>query len=257
MNIKERISIYFTKLTKTDRKITSQLLIKPEILIEQSIQAAAVTLDVSPAAIMRVVKKLEYRGLAEFKLALEEISNEAEPEANPVKKRIISDVIDSYHHTLSVLEEVLDEEQLLRIGRWLSSYSRVRILGLGSSGLAAEQFVYSLLYQDEYVESITSRTKIYYLARAVTADTFLMIYTVSGNIEFYQDVLEQAQKKGAKVVLVTMNHDQALKKFADEVVLLPSNITNFSNKNGLIQLDNRYSFYVFSEILASYFESLD
>lgn len=255
MNIKERISIHFTRLTKTDRKITSQLLIKPEILIDQSIQAAAVALDVSPAAIMRVVKKLEYRGLAEFKLALEDINGQEELTDAPVKKQIISEVIDSYRQTLSVVEEILDEAQLQRIVQWLASYPRVRILGLGSSGLAAEQFVYSLLYQDEYVESITSRTKIYYLARAITADTFLMIYTVSGNIEFYQDILEQAQEKGAKVVLVTMNHDEILKQLADEVVLLPSNITNFSNKNGLIQLDNRYSFYIFSEILATYFES--
>ncbi|MBM7710048.1 MurR/RpiR family transcriptional regulator [Enterococcus lemanii] len=257
MNIKEKVSIHFTKLTKTDRKITSQLLIKPEILINQPIQAAAVTLDVSPAAIMRVVKKLEYRGLAEFKLALEEINGEEEIAETSAKKQIISEVIDSYRQTLNVVEEMLDEAQLQRIVQWLSSYPRVRILGLGSSGLAAEQFVYSLLYQDEYVESITSRTKIYYLARAVTPDTFLMIYTVSGNIEFYKDILEQAREKGAKVVLVTMNHDEVLRKLADEVVLLPSNITNFSNKNGLIQLDNRYSFYIFSEILATYFESVE
>ena len=201
MNIKEKVSIHFTKLTKTDRKITSQLLIKPEILINQPIQAAAVTLDVSPAAIMRVVKKLEYRGLAEFKLALEEINGEEEIAETSAKKQIISEVIDSYRQTLNVVEEMLDEAQLQRIVQWLSSYPRVRILGLGSS--------------------------------------------------------EQAREKEAKVVLVTMNHDEVLRKLTDEVVLLPSNITNFSNKNGLIQLDNRYSFYIFSEILATYFESVE
>jgi DNA-binding MurR/RpiR family transcriptional regulator len=249
------VSIYFTELTKTDRKITSQLLVRPDILIHQSIQAAAIDLGVSPAAIMRIVKKLKYRGLAEFKLSLEEIEHpEVENNVEP-RKRIIKEVIDSYHQVLPIVEKMLDEGQLKRIVGWLSSYSQVKVLGLGSSGLAAEQLVYSLLYQDEYIESVTSRTKMFYLSRALTSDYFLLIYSVSGNLSFYQEMFEKAKKVSAKVVLLTMNRDDNFKDLVDEVILLPSNYTNFSNKNGLRQLDNRFNFYIVSEIITAYYEA--
>ena len=252
MNIKERVSIHFTELTKTDRKIVSQLFTNPNILINQSIQKASEELEVSSAAIMRTVKKLDYRGLAEFKLALEEMNQE---EVTPVTTQsAMHSVVATYQQMLTILENTLDEQQIIRIARDLSTYARVKILGLGSSGLPAEQLVYSLLYQDEYVESVTSRTKIYYLSRSLTAETCLIVYSVSGNLDFYQELFEQAKQKQAKVILITMNREEHLQQFVDEVVLLPSNVTNFSDKNGLRQLDNRFVFYVFSEILATYFD---
>ena len=255
MNIKERVSIHFTELTKTDRKIVSQLFTNPNILINQSIQKAAEALEVSSAAIMRTVKKLDYRGLAEFKLALEEM-NQEEIIAVP-EKSTVSQVVDTYQQMLTLLERTLDEPQMIRIARDLAMYHQVKVLGLGSSGLSAEQLVYSLLYQDEYVESITSRTKIFYLARALTKEMYLVIYSVSGNLTFYQELFEKAKEQQSKVVLITMNRDEHLQQFVDEVVVLPSNLTNFSDKNGLRQLDNRFVFYVFSEILATYFDQIN
>lgn len=228
------------------------MLQNPNILINQSIQSAAIDLDVSTTAIMRIVKKLGYRGLAELKLALEEIS---EPTENKVThKKIISNIISDYQLTLNVMEEILNESQIKKVVKWLLASDQIKILGLGSSGLAAEQFVYSLLYQDEYVESITSRTKIYYLARALSSKMLLIVYSVSGNLEFYEELFENAKLKKAKIVLITMNQSDELKNLVDELVLLPSNYTDFSKKDGLRQLDNRYSFFVFSEILAAYYE---
>lgn len=74
-----------------------------------------------------------------------------------------------------------------------------RVLGIGSSGLAAEQFVYSLLYQDKYVEAITSRTKIFYLSRVLDQDTLLIIFTVSGNTDLYEEILSKPRKLGQRL----------------------------------------------------------
>ncbi|XHB95808.1 SIS domain-containing protein [Lactococcus garvieae] len=146
----------------------------------------------------------------------------------------------------------MSEEQLTRISKMIHETKTTRVLGIGSSGLAAEQFVYSLLYQDKYVEAITSRTKIFYLSRVLDQDTLLIIFTVSGNTDLYAEIFEQAKETGTKIVLITMNRNSKFKKLSTEVVLLPSNLTNFSETD-IYQLDNRFAFIVLSEILATYY----
>ncbi len=253
MSFKERVSIHYTELTKTDRKITGELMRKPEVLINRAIQEAAKDLEVSPSAIMRVVKKLRYRGLPDLKNSLENYKNEKTELVESTKEKILSEsIIDDYKERLNLISSCLSEKQLANIAQLIQGAKTTRVLGIGSSGLAAEQFVYSLLYQDKYVEAITSRTKIFYLSRVLDEDTLLIIFTVSGNAELYEEIFEQAQETGAKIVLITMNRNSKFKKLATEVVLLPSNVTDFS-KTDIYQLGNRFAFIVLSEILAAYY----
>ncbi|WP_081168006.1 MurR/RpiR family transcriptional regulator [Lactococcus garvieae] len=253
MSFKERVSIHYTELTKTDRKITGELMRKPEVLINRAIQEAAKDLEVSPSAIMRVVKKLRYRGLPDLKNSLENYKNEKTELVESTKEKILSEsIIDDYKERLNLISSCLSEKQLANIAQLIQGAKTTRVLGIGSSGLAAEQFVYSLLYQDKYVEAITSRTKIFYLSRVLDEDTLLIIFTVSGNAELYEEIFEQAKEMGAKIVLITMNRNSKFKKLATEVVLLPSNVTDFS-KTDIYQLDNRFAFIVLSEILAAYY----
>ncbi len=253
MSFKERVSIHYTELTKTDRKITGELMRKPEVLINRAIQEAAKDLEVSPSAIMRVVKKLRYRGLPDLKNSLENYKNEKTELVESTKEKILSEsIIDDYKERLNLISSCLSEKQLANIAQLIQGAKTTRVLGIGSSGLAAEQFVYSLLYQDKYVEAITSRTKIFYLSRVLDEDTLLIIFTVSGNAELYEEIFEQAKETGAKIVLITMNRNSKFKKLATEVVLLPSNVTDFS-KTDIYQLDNRFAFIVLSEILAAYY----
>lgn len=253
MSFKERISIHYTELTKTDRKITGKLMRKPEVLIGRSIQEAAKDLEVSPSAIMRVLKKLQYRGLPDLKNALEKYMSEKTELVQSTKEETLSEsILGDYKQRLKLISACLSEKQLCKIAQLMHEAKTTRVLGIGSSGLAAEQFVYSLLYQDKYVEAITSRTKIFYLSRVLDKDTLLIIFTVSGNTDLYKEIFEQAKETGAKIVLITMNRHSKFEKFSTEVVLLPSNLTDFS-KTDIYQLDNRFAFIVLSEILAAYY----
>lgn len=255
MSFKERVSIHYTELTKTDRKITGTLMRNPEVLINRSIQEAAKDLEVSPSAIIRVVKKLHYRGLPDLKNALEKYTTEKKEVALKKNEETLSEtIISDYKQRLNLMNSCLTEEKLTKISQMMREAQTTRVLGIGSSGLAAEQFVYSLLYQDKYVEALTSRTKIFYLSRVLDSNTLLIIFTVSGNTDLYEEIFEQAKETGAKIVLITMNRNSKFKKLATEVVLLPSNLTDFS-KTEIYQLDNRFSFIVLSEILAAYYLS--
>lgn len=258
MKLEEKISIHFTELTKTDRKITEQLIKKPEILIDRSVQDAAIDLGVSPAAIMRVIKKLQYKGVPAFKQSLEKYQAEMQhtqdkKESNSFSKNVLSNL----KKQLDLLEKSIQEEDLRKIIILIQEAQTTRALGIGSSGLSAEQFVYALLYQDRYMEAVTSRTKIFYLSRTLTQNDVLIIFTVSGNLEAYDEIIEASKKKGAKLIFVTMNHDKNLRDIGEVVIVLPSSIIDFSTSHHMQQLDNRFAFNVFATILAAWIDEAD
>lgn len=72
MNLKERISIYYTSLTTTEKRIYTQIMDNPHIIIDHSIIEAGELCHTSKSAMLRFAKKLGYRGYSEFKYAIEE-----------------------------------------------------------------------------------------------------------------------------------------------------------------------------------------
>lgn len=252
MDFKERISVNFTNLTKTDKKIYNCLLEHPDYLINHNVQDAAQLLETSPAALVRLAKKIGYKGLPDLKIGLEESSQKKQKEPKGQSKKIMSKVLNNYRDNIALLESQLDEGQLHRIAKKLASSDLIKVLGIGSSGLSAEQLVYSLLYQDKYTESITSKTKMYYLSRTLTKEHVLLFYTVTGNKDF-EELFEAAKAVGCQVIIVTMVDSPYIRQYATELVILPSNVMQLRNPSGdFYQLDNRSLFLILSEILAAY-----
>ena len=66
MNPMQKISIYYAGLTKAEKSTCDLILDHPEIVIENPIAEAARLYNVSPSSILRLSKKLEYKGYSEF-----------------------------------------------------------------------------------------------------------------------------------------------------------------------------------------------
>lgn len=252
MDFKERISVQFTNLTKTDKKISNYLIQNPEFLTGNSVQGAAKLMNTSPAALVRLAQKIGYKGLADFKMDLENYEKDKPNKAQVEEATVRDQVLANYRDTIDIIQGYLREEELIEVARIVLEANRVRILGIGSSGLRAEEMVYLLLYQDVYTESITSKTKMLYLARNLSPDDVLIFYTVSGNKDF-QELFRAAKDVGAKIIILTMVDNPYVHKYADHLFVLPSNLQQLTNTNGeFYQMDNRLQFSIFSEILAAY-----
>ncbi|MDR2465427.1 MAG: MurR/RpiR family transcriptional regulator [Streptococcaceae bacterium] len=251
MSFRENISIHFTELTKTDKKITSALLNNPSILIDRSVQEASEEMSTSPAAIMRVVKKLGYKGLANLKIDLEEYSEGTNNSLEHKNQGGIAPIFENYRFYLDGMEKQLDLAQLERVVKIIRSCKKFRVGGIGSSALSAELFAYSLHYRDVFVDTITSQTKFFYLSRALEEDEVLLLFSVSGNLNFFKPLYKKKREVGAKIILVTMNHNTKLDFYVDEKIILPSTSTDFSEKDNISQLENRFGFLIFSEILSN------
>jgi DNA-binding MurR/RpiR family transcriptional regulator len=82
MKFKERLSVHYGELTPTDKRITKFVIDQPTKLMNKTVQLVADEIEVSPAAMIRYVKKLGYRGFPEFVLAMEAYSQELNSEQN-------------------------------------------------------------------------------------------------------------------------------------------------------------------------------
>ncbi|MDY4511560.1 MurR/RpiR family transcriptional regulator [Streptococcus hyovaginalis] len=256
MHLEERISIQYTNLTKTDKKIIKKLLENPDFLISKSVQEASSLLDASPAAIVRLAKKIGYKGIADLKNSLEIYSRKKISQTENPNLDTKEQVLETYTKNIEMISYWLDTEQIKLVAEIIVSARDIKILGIGSSGLSAEQMVYFLLYQDIYAESITSKTKMYYLSRTLSKDTVLVVYTVSINND-YKELFEAALAAGTKVIIITMNGKKKLFLKNVEVISLPSNTINFNQDiKTVYQLDNRSIFMIFSEILSAIISQL-
>lgn len=81
MKLQEKISIYYTSLTNTERKICTVILDDPTVVSEHSIIEAAELCSTSKSAMLRFAKKLGYTGYSEFKYAVSESFTKEEKES--------------------------------------------------------------------------------------------------------------------------------------------------------------------------------
>ena len=118
MKFKEKISIYYTSLTPTEKKICTKILDNPEIIIKNSIIDAGNKCDTSKSAMLRFAKKLGYSGYSEFKYAIsEDYDSKPIDETTDVNesflKRISSLFAESVYH-LGNLNYELQLQQLAK-----------------------------------------------------------------------------------------------------------------------------------------------
>lgn len=251
MKLDERLAIHFTNLTTTDKKICRQLMQSPEIALAHPVQEIANQLNVAPSSIVRMCKKLGYRGLTEFKLDLENyqlsqdtVNNESLTQST--FKQINLSLIDY----LNLLNHSDLQDDLSQIKKWIKDYRYTKAIGIGNSGLVAEQLVYSLYTQNIFTEAIRDQTKLNYLSESLDENFLFIIFSVSGNKKNFETFVKNATKNNSRVVLITMNSSVGYEKYLSKKIVLPSNLTQIPSDDSLIQLDNRIFLFLIAEILA-------
>ena len=72
MNPIERISVYYDQFSTAERKTCNLIIEDPQTVIDNPIAEAAKIYDVSTSSLLRVAKRMEYKGYSEFRYALKD-----------------------------------------------------------------------------------------------------------------------------------------------------------------------------------------
>lgn len=251
MNLEDKISLYYTSLTKSEKKVYQAVLKHPDYIIGDSIQRAAKLLKVSVASIQRFISKIGYSGYPEFKLALErQEKTEKQDSSKQIKSK--NPIIHAYIRSFKLLENLNLPAFMKPLVADLKKYKNIKAIGNGNTALSAKQLVYSMYSEDKFIDPVDTKLKIDYLTNAVDKDDLLIIFSVTGATDTYLKLFKAARKVKAKTYLITMNQESKLLRYTDYSIVLPS--THVENSDSTLhRVDSRAVLYVFAEMISYYY----
>ena len=220
------IQSHYNGLTKTEQKVAKYILDYAQDVIYYSVTELAEKADVGETTVLRLCRKLKFKGFQDFKLSLaqdlvrpadhlhNEVSEEDDPQA--LKHKIIS----THMQTLDETRELLHTEQLSRAIDLIAAAESIYFFGVGSSGLTAAQAAHSFTRigirsyarQDTHFQAIE--------AALMNERSVAIGLSISGSTKDTIDNLQIAKATGAKVIAITSNARSPITKLADYSLLM-------------------------------------
>lgn len=254
MDLEKKIGIYYTTLTKSEKKVYQAVLNNPQIVLSETIQEVATAYDVSVASIQRFIKKIDYRGFPEFRLAVEEWLNEQATQHKPQAQSKLQKIVNAYTSTLNLLGQINIEDEMNNLVTDMRKTNVIKSLGIGNTALSAEQLTYSMYSEDKFIEVVDTDIKIDYLVNSLKPDMLLIIFSVTGSTLTYERLMKAAKQKQIPVYLITMNQDSKLLTLTDHQFILPSTYVH-NNRQTVHMVDNRTILYCFAEVISYYYST--
>lgn len=245
-----RIREVYDDLTSVEKNIADYFINNTEQEVFSSKNIAA-KLFVSEASLSRFAKKCGYKGFREFVYDYEKAVLKRNADGNVAF--MASKVLDTYQELLERSYRLVDEEQMERISQLFMGCRRVVVYGKGSSGYAAEELALRLMRIGLYIEAITD-SHIMKMNSALLDEEVLVIgLSLSGATPEVVSAVKNAKNNGAKILMMTSNTSEKLKKYCDEVL----EIANTKNMDGGTMISPQFPILIMTDILYAYFVNHD
>lgn len=195
-------------LTETDRVIYDYVMQHKEEIYYMRVRDLAEAAHVSPASVVRLMKKGGYESFAEFKLEIRRQTKQVQQQAVFDTKEIVDEF---FNRTLSKDYNY----QLDRAVELIHKASMVIFLGIGTSGILAE-------YGSRQFVNLGKRTffvkdPFYPLGNSNENFTgsVAIILSVSGETKQVLEQMETLKEQGSKIISITNTSGNTLAKNSD------------------------------------------
>ncbi|SFR70229.1 MurR/RpiR family transcriptional regulator [[Clostridium] aminophilum] len=171
-------------------------------------------LYVSPASLTRFSKKLGFTGYREFIYEYQSERRNRRPDSKDTEI-----VLDTYQEMLTKAYSLIDQDQIDRIIRSIRSHRRIFIYGLGSSGLAAQEFKNRFVRLGVDADAVVDSHSLLMNAARLGEEALVIGISYSGATEEVIDAMYKAVKRGGETILITSRNDNSFQELFNEVVL--------------------------------------
>lgn len=175
-----------------------------------NIKDLANELEVSNSTITRFAQKLGFDGFAELKYEFSKKSHKKDSLSQEIYKKIIEDLPSFDEKTLSFIKS-------------LPSFGKIAVIGIGSSGLCANEFVFKFgeigLNNTDYAKEPYS---IDLLTKSLGADDLLIAISLSGENHNLLEGVRIAHKRKSRILAITNSPKSTLANLADLTILTPA-----------------------------------
>lgn len=226
---KDVISVY-EKLTKTEKKVADYVLKEPQKVLFLSINELADRCEVGDASVYRFCRNIGLKGYQEFKvrLSLSQTIKTPVPESEQSDfSELANELLDSYMLALNHTKRTIEEKQVQILVEKIKNANCVYFFGLGNSGIVARDALNKFIRITPKVRYISDSHMQIMVASTITKDDVVILISDSGETLENLQVLENSQKRGAKVCSITSYKESTLAKKSD-ITLITSPLSRDS-----------------------------
>ena len=207
--IMDIISSKSIKLSKSERVIVDKIKDMDLDLAKLHIGEFANLLELSNSTITRFAQKLGFDGYSELKFKISQKLQSPKSLSQEIYKNFIDSCKAFDDRTIDFIKS-------------LASFGKIAVIGIGSSGLCANEFVYKFgeigLDNTDYAKEPYS---INLLSKGLSEDDLLIAISLSGENHNLLEGVDNAKANRAKILAITGDGESTLAKEASLAIILP------------------------------------
>ncbi|MFL2130012.1 MurR/RpiR family transcriptional regulator [Ruoffia sp. FAM 20858] len=235
----------------------------PQLLENMTTTALAQITHTNPTSLIRVAKKLGFKGWTDLKDAyLKEWhylnSNYNSIDANlPFEKQdnllsIANKLATLEHNTIQDTLSLLDYQNLMQAQEKLLKAKEIKIFGSHTNAMISQDFVTKMRRINRNVSIASTFHYIDYEAYHSTEDTCAIVISYTGENDVMLKCIDMLRERGSSIISLTSIGDNTISKLSDVTLhittreKLYSKIANFTSNTSIIYLLNLLYAMVFT-----------
>jgi len=240
----------YDSLTNVEKSI-AEFFMENNERTDFSSKAIAGRLFVSEASLSRFAKKCGYKGFREFIYDYERSFDYSQRNSNI--NELTKRVLDIYQNLLNKTVKLVDESQMNRIAKMLSESSQVYVMGMGSSGIAADEFQLRFMRLGLRVVAVKDSHRIKMNAALADENTLVIAISISGRTKEILEGIKIAKERKARVLFITAGRHEEYADTCDELL----SIASTANLEGGTMISPQFPILVMTDIFYTYFLNTD
>ncbi|MEC0346527.1 MurR/RpiR family transcriptional regulator [Peribacillus frigoritolerans] len=213
------------KFTKTEEELAHYILQRPEEVSQLTISQIAKKLHISPATITRFCQKLAFSGFNEFRHELKRFVDLRNTPKNMKNIKQVDYFAKLYQDHLGIIDNtfhITTYDNIQKAVSFLTKANKIHVYGIGSSGIAAQEFKSKFFRIGLTVEAITDPHQSMMDAALSNENSVVISISISGTTKEVISAVKIAKKQGACILVFTGDKNSELSQLGDLTLLVTS-----------------------------------
>ncbi|MEY8734339.1 MurR/RpiR family transcriptional regulator [Peribacillus frigoritolerans] len=213
------------KFTKTEEELAHYILQRPEEVSQLTISQIAKKLHISPATITRFSQKLAFSGFNEFRHELKRFVDLRNTPKNMKNIKQVDYFAKLYQDHLGIIDNtfhITTYDNIQKAVSFLTKANKIHVYGIGSSGIAAQEFKSKFFRIGLTVEAITDPHQSMMDAALSNENSVVIGISISGTTKEVISAVKIAKKQGACILVFTGDKNSELSHLGDLTLLVTS-----------------------------------
>lgn len=250
--IVDLIESHLSQMTDLEQRIAQFFIQDAQVTDDLSAQTLAHKLHISKAALTRFAKKCGFAGYREFVFRyLNQAQEESRSQPIPYNQ-LTQQVLKDYDIVSQRSQDLIDEEQLLRVAQMIDAAERVYFFGKGSSGLVAREMKLRFMRLGVICEALTEQDSFTWTTSILDERCLVIGFSLSGQTVSVIDSLHKAHLKGAQTVLLTTGLPDLAQNFSEVITVATLNHLHYGQR-----ISPQIPLLMVIDLLYAYFFDID